>query len=92
MGGLLLPVEAGNSGQHDRKAVHDHPGNFQYFFLLVSRMELFQWDCIPFNVLSRSGLKLAMAERMRDVTERAIDRKTVERFQNIAVAYQGPWT
>jgi hypothetical protein len=33
-----------------------------------------------------------MAERMRDATERVIDRKTVERFQNVAVAYQCPCT
>jgi hypothetical protein len=46
---------------------------------------------LPFRVLSCWVLKLAIAETIREAAERAIERKTEQRFQNFAVAYQGPW-
>jgi hypothetical protein len=88
---LLLPVQTGESGEHYGNAVHDHPSNRECFQLLTLYLALIKWNVVPFSVLSRSRLKLAIAERTTDAADRAIDRKTEERFQNVAVAYQDSW-
>jgi hypothetical protein len=45
MGGLLLPVQAGNGGEHDRKAVHDHSSNFNGFSIFSFALDVNWTGC-----------------------------------------------